>query len=312
MLQLSPEKSEVDEIIESAKGRLGIGAVHAFRLGNTVSWEDFSKWERDGCLLERCGSSNFIARKVITEHLKMGQAKKFGWAQTLIFDGLCGWNHRQHNRFLMAVTPYQRKVLLKLWSGAAMTQHKRQQIYGESSVCECGAEEQTLWHLFWQCPCYPPPPMALDYRRHLPRAQSVAHLLPLHADKMEIVLWRQSCHRAIDILSRRPSNEGALARDLDVKGHEVGVNSTGTYAYCRKCYITRRIRDKKWIWTRECKAIDSDPRTIGETWEFNGHLITLTMSRWKVTAERPSLCCSRCQKQVWATAGFKQICPASD
>ena len=32
VLQLHPEKGDVDEIIEGAKGRLGIGAVHAFIL----------------------------------------------------------------------------------------------------------------------------------------------------------------------------------------------------------------------------------------------------------------------------------------
>ena len=290
------------------KGQAGYWAVQAFRFGITVTREGFQVGDRWVPAREMW----FIARKVIMTHIKGHQARKLAERRPLIFGGLEGWNHRQHNRFLLVVTPYQRMVLLKLWTGAAMTQHKRQQIYGESPTCECGCEEQTLWRLFWECPRYPPPPVPLEYRRHLPRAQSVAHLLPMHADKTEISRWRQSCHRAIDILSRNPKPQVGVAREVDVKGHEVGVNDTGTYAYCRKCYITRRIRDKKWIWTKDCKAVDAEPRTIGEIWEENGHSIRLDMARWKVTAERPALSCSRCHTQVWATAGFKNPCPASD
>ena len=244
------ERHEVEEIIESAKGRLGIGAVHAFRLGITISFEGFQVGERWLPARELW----FVARKVLMAHIKEGQAKKLAERRPFVFGGLTGWNHKQHCRFLMASTPYHRMILLRLWSGAAMTQHKRQQLYAESPKCECGCEEQTLWHLFWNCPCYPPPPIALEFRKHLPRSQSVAHLLPMHADKTEIALWRQSCRRAVDILSREPSKTDTEERSVDTKGHEVGVNLTGTYAYCRKCYITRRIRDKKWIWTKRVQG----------------------------------------------------------
>ena len=277
-------------------------------MGITVTWEGFQVGERWLPTRELW----FISRKVIVAHIKEWHAKKLAERRPLVFGGLTGWNHKQHCRFLMSATPYQRMVLLRLWSGAAMTQHKRQQIYAESPRCECGCEEQTLWHLFWDCPCYPPPPIAIEYRKHLPRFQSVAHLLPVHADKSEIALWRQSCRRAIDILSKRPSKREGEDRNVDTRGHEVGVNLSGTYAYCRKCYITRRIRDKKWIWTKECKYSESDPRTIGEEWESEGHLITMIMTRWKVIAERPALKCSRCQMQVWATAGFRMPCHAPD
>ena len=193
-----------------------------------------------------------------------------------------------------------------------MCQHKHQQIYGESASCQCGCAEQTVWHLLWECPCYPPPLVTLEYRKHLPRFESVAHLLPEKAERADISLWRQSCHRAIKILSGNPILEPRVVRDADAKGHVVGVNLTGTYAYCRKCYITRRIRDKKWIWTRECRAREGQPRTLGETWEWEGHDVTLTMARWRVMAERPAMTRAKCHLQVWATAGFKEPCVAVD
>ena len=153
-LQMGLEKELVDEVIEQAKGRLGIGAVFAFRWGITITHEGFMIGARWVPAREEW----FIVRKVATKHLKDEQARRLAARRPALFAGLEGWNNKQHNRFLLSVSPYQRMVLLKLWSGASMCQHKGSQVYGEDSSCVCGAEDQSVRHLLWECPCVPPPP----------------------------------------------------------------------------------------------------------------------------------------------------------
>ena len=237
-LQDGLPKEDVDELIEQAKGRLGKGAVQAFRWGITVSCEGFSVGPQWVPLREPW----FVVRKVLMRHLKREQARRLADRRPLLYAGLEGWNHKQHNRLLMSVSPYERKVLLKLWSGAAMCQHKRGQVYGESTVCACGCEDQTLRHLLWECPCVPPPPPSIEFRRHLPNSQSVAHLLPLMAERADITAWKQSCVRAVRVLAMNPNAKSAVQVQVDTKGHDVAINDTGSYAFCRKCFVTRRIK----------------------------------------------------------------------
>ena len=117
-------------------------------------------------------------RKVLTSHLKMECARRLAEGRPTTFGGLEGWNHKQHNKLLLAVSPYQRMVLMKLWTGSSMCQHKRSQVYGEDASCPCGAPDQSVRHLLWECAYSPPPSVGIEYRRHLPNSQSVAHLLP--------------------------------------------------------------------------------------------------------------------------------------
>ena len=213
VLQTLPEKGEVDEVIEQAKGRLGLGAIHAFRWGVTVSFEGFQVGDRWVPAREQW----FIARKVLLTHVKPEQARRLAERRPHIFGGLSGWNFREHNRLLMSVSAYERGVLMKMWAGASMCQHKRHQIYGESAKCACGFEDQNVWHLLWQCPCSPPPPIHLEYRKHLPKAQSVAHLLPEKAGQTDVRLWREreSCKRAVAILARTPDLAARVSEQAD-------------------------------------------------------------------------------------------------
>ena len=143
VLQRVVDKDEVDEIIEQARGRLGVGAVDAFRWGITVSHEGFLVGLRFVPYREQW----FVLRKVLTLHLKIESARRLAERRPLLFGGLEGWNHKQHNKLLLAVSPYQRMVLMKLWTGSSMCQHKRSQIYGEDPTCPCGAPDQSIRHL---------------------------------------------------------------------------------------------------------------------------------------------------------------------
>ena len=64
---------------------------------------------------------------------------------------------------------------------------------------------------------------------------------------------------------------------IDHKGHDVSVNPAGSYAFCKKCYVTRRIREKKWIWIKPCKRGEQIPRSLGERWMDQGHEVVLEM-----------------------------------
>ena len=115
--------------------------------------------------------------------------------------------------------------------------------------------------------------------------------------------------RAVSILAKNPNAHAVVPAPTDQKGHEVAVNPSGSYAFCKKCYVTRRIRDKKWIWAKECRHSDRHARSLGERWHWQGHEILLEMTRWKILAERPSMVCNICKKRVWGTAGFRDPCP---
>ena len=114
--------------------------------------------------------------------------------------------------------------------------------------------------------------------------------------------------RAVHILSKKPGARVAVPAPTDQRGHDVTVNPTGSYAFCKKCFVTRRIRDKKWLWVKRCKYEDGVPRSLGERWQSQGHEVVLEMTKWKILAERPGLLCVLCEMRVWATAGFKRPC----
>ena len=207
VLQRGVDKPEVDEIIEQAKGRLGVGALSAFRWGVTVSHEGF----RVGVRWVPYREEWFVVRKVLTSHLKMECARRLAERRPTIFGGLEGWNHKQHNKLLLAVSPCQRMVLMKLWTGSSMCQHKRSQVYGEDASCPCGAPDQSVRHLLWECAYSPPPSVGIEYRRHLPNSQSVAHLLPPMATPGEVRAWKESCMRAVSYPVQEPWGKGGCS-----------------------------------------------------------------------------------------------------
>ena len=239
-------------------------------------------------------------------HLKREHAIRLARRRPNLFAGLEGWNPKQHVRLLNASSPYASAVLFRLWSGAIVCAHKRFQVYEHSEVVPV-VLSQTVGHLLWDCPLVPPAP-DLEYRRHLPASQSVSHTLPPSADLREVVLWRRSCKRAVDILTKVPQQEGGEERDVDLEGHVLGVSENGQYTFCKRCFISRRSRDKKWIWLRECLRKDQEPRSLSEVWEFQGHQLSLSMMTWKITALRPRISREICGGSWRATSGPKDPC----
>ena len=194
VLKLKPPSDDVDTIIEEAKGRLGKAAVHAFRWGVSISSEGFRVSDR----LVPVREPWLIARKVLLKHLKRQQCLRLAARRPATFGNLQELNVKAHLSFLRTLNPLQASTILRLWSGSAMCAYKRSQIYGEQAKCECGADTQNIFHLLWQCPLVPPPPLHILYiMKDLPSCRSVAHLLPLGAEQRDIRDWRDSCRRAL-------------------------------------------------------------------------------------------------------------------
>ena len=216
VLQLKPPKDDVDTIIEEAKGRLGKSAVFAFRWGVCISVEGFRLAERFLPVREPW----FIARKVILKHLKKQQCLRLAARRPATFGGLLDLNVKAHLAFLRTLNPLQ-STILRLWSGSAMCAYKRAQVYGEQAHCACGAETQNVYHLLWQCPLTPPPRLHIMYLKDLLACRSVSHLLPPQADQRDIRDWRDSCRRALTILSMRSLETDTRQHESDNKGHDV-------------------------------------------------------------------------------------------
>ena len=306
ILQSHPLKEHVDEVIEAVKGRLGKVALFAFRWGVEITSDGFSVGGRWVPSREEW----FIIRKVLLTHFKGEQARRLAARRPHMYEGLVGWNPKQHARLLSSVSPYHAAVLLKLWSSALLCAHKRSQVMGESEMCPCGAPSQAIRHLLWECVFVSPPPMDIEFRKRLKPAQAVAHLLPASADNHEIYLWRKSCLRAAQVLSKPPEGPPHGEVDVDLKGHMLACSEDEEYTFCKKCFISRKSRDRKWIWRKECERKDHEPRAIAETWWFMDHELTLIMETWKLAALRPRMVCKNCGGMWWATSGPKDLCRA--
>ena len=195
-----------------------------------------------------------------------------------------------------------------------MTRAKKAIVQGTDPKCECG-EIQSVYHLLWECELVAPPSLDIAYRKDIPPAQSVAHILPLSADSREVVLWKTSCLRAIQIVSRREwgvsVEPGSARAHRDQKGHSVAVTSNGSYTYCMKCFISRRSRDAGWIFLKTCDHEQRGTIPEGGTVMKMGHACTLILQTWKVSAKRPQLLCNVCGQKAWATSGFRRPCLAS-
>ena len=98
-----------------------------------------------------------IVRSKILEHLKILQLTQLAERRPNTFGGMQTCSCKAHRRFLMSKPDYEQAVLLKLWTGSAMTRAKHAQMGEGSGMCECG-DAQDVHHILWTCPLRPPPP----------------------------------------------------------------------------------------------------------------------------------------------------------
>ena len=79
---------------------------------------------------------------------------------------------------------------------------------------------------------------------------SIALICPKNASNDDRVIWEKVCKRACRIASGLSVvGEESL---FDAKGHDICTEEGARYAFCTLCFLSRRVRDYKWIATREC------------------------------------------------------------
>ena len=93
VLRTGPLAEDVTDIMETPKGRLGRGALEAFRWGVTITPTGFELPDRRGSGREEW----FVARKVFLSHLKKEQARRLAVRRPTLYHGLASWNHKQHS-----------------------------------------------------------------------------------------------------------------------------------------------------------------------------------------------------------------------
>ena len=146
-----------------------------------------------------------------------------------VYEGLETIDTKQHERLLKKVHPYHAAVLIKVWTGAAMTGAHRKTIFPEhDDACECGHSPQSLHHLLYHCPLSPPPlPHVERWGRDL-AFKAVALLCPKHLGPEGVKTWEDTCMRAVRAISRISTPVEAI----DWKGHEITVSECKSIVLC--------------------------------------------------------------------------------
>ena len=206
----------------------------------------------------------------------------------------------QHKRLLASLSPYEAKVLLRVWSGCALTRKHRFTIGQlDSPTCSCGMEDEDVPHLVSRCALLPPPTWDLLQWSLLTPVNSAALLFLEGMDSSLIPTWRRVCKRIVWALTQG-AREVDVRDGMDWKGHMVDMDSTGMYTYCTGCFVTRRARDAKYIAVRPCESQGEHVRE-GEVTDIHGHHAKLEFSSWRLSALRPRFTCLSCESSWWAT-----------
>ena len=111
-------------------------------------------------------------------------------------------NVNLHKKFLASLPPYVSKVLLRIWSGCALTRkHKHKIGMCESPICACGMEDEDVPHIVARCSLLPPPEWDLLQWNLLPPANSCALLFLEGMDPHLVPTWKRVCMRVVRSLT---------------------------------------------------------------------------------------------------------------
>ena len=248
-------------------------------------------------------------RVTLVSHLRKKAFLALEERRPLVFGGLAegGVCVRTHKKLIKKLQPYESAILQKIWQGASMTRAHHAVIDKTADpACTCGFPSQSLTHLLWSCPDVPQPDLMQLMWSEKPPFASVGLLCPTTTGADDKIAWEKTCRRAIAILGnvRLVSHE----REDDPRGHAICLEQTKAYAYCARCFIARRIRDHKWIKSRECAKAHEHAWLEGEYAREGLHMCRLTMKRWKRFALRPLKECVWCGKKWWATSPGPLAC----
>ena len=218
-----------------------------------------------------------------------------------LYGGLSGISRKAHKRMVKSLHPYRVMVLMKIWTGCAMTKSHKRTVGGvESGVCECGEAEQTLSHLLYVCPLSPPCPPSVLLWSSLPPAASSSLLFLSCFPPWLYSVWSDVCQRAVDILSKQCVHRPT---DFDWKNHEVTLSQDAQYAFCIKCLVVRKSRDYKYIASAECHgSVFGNTCCEGDYIRVGTHLARCMFRSWKRAAARPKMSCVWCGCEWWPSS----------
>ena len=213
-----------------------------------------------------------------------------------VYEGLETIDTKQHERLLKKVHPYHAAVLIKVWTGAAMTGAHRKTIFPEhDDTCECGYSPQSLHHLLYHCPLSPPPLPHIERWGREQASKAVALLCPKHLGPEGVKTWEDTCMRAVRAISRI----SVPVDSIDWKGHEISVSECKSIVYCGKCWVARKTRDMKYLPTKPCPRREEVPCWNGDYIVINGHVARCQIATWKRAGLRPRFSCVACALEWW-------------
>ena len=235
-----------------------------------------------------CGWGWESVKKGIREHLAADAMSNLIARRPGTFGG-GGKVHRvQHMKLLQSLPNYDAAIMMRIWTGSLLTRERAYRVRGaEHQKCTCGME-QTVWHVLCECPDLPLVPPELTQIARSSPSLSVALLLPDPSPPELVDAWKKACARARHLLSLLSVQENAAKRarriQHDPKGHMVITDASGRYSYCCRCFISRRIRDRAWIFQAKCPK--QGPGFVeGQQNEIDGHVCVCAL---KLALERIS------------------------
>ena len=247
-------------------------------------------------------------RPKLIEALKHVAWGRLALRRPLVFGGLNGLtiDLKMHRKLLSSVKSYEAIILCRLWSGAAMTRAHRHTLDSAfDPICECGMEPQTVGHLLYRCPERESESLLVSALSTRSPCESEALLCLKSCPEELLGAWKHVCRRAVSLLSQIPSPP--RPDTWDRKGHVIEIEASGRYAYCRGCYVSRKIADAKYIAVRQCDGGRVRARE-GEQEMISGHHAVLFLKVWKLRSLRPAFRCATCNMEWWATSSPRTSC----
>ena len=209
-------------------------------------------------------------------------------------------------KYLRSLNPYMQMVIARVWAGCPMTLAHRKTIDPSiDATCPCGGADQTIEHLLFSCDLLPEVP-GLDSLKDLSPSFTRALIFSKHLPREMVGIWRDACKKIIEALSFRALNmqePESLEKRLwshNSKGHLCVLDVTRTYAFCTLCFVSRRTRDIKYLYSRTCPNPENLPTMEGDYAIVERHVARLTMSQWRRSAFRPKFLCVLCGVSWWA------------
>ena len=139
------------------------------------------------------------------------------------------------------------------------------------------------------------PPLELLAWKSLPPAHSIALRLQDSSQDSK-KLWKLACARAIRVLSKIPIPR----EEFDWRDHQVHGDEGGAYAYCIKCFVTRKTTDNRHIAARPfLGALLGWTCADGEYICVNNHRYRMHVRKWKRAGYRPAFACATCGFWAW-------------